>query len=417
MFPSDGGSGTGGIPSIPGDPGTLSGAATRLGATASAVRDWGSQLGSVTSGLSGTTWSGQGAVSFASCISALEANHSSAAAALADASSALSTFASVLAECQAAVRAAQAQVAQSQSSATSALNLLNSQPLPARDPAAASQRAYSEAAVQNGLQQEVGMAIAGAQAAWDQYEAAAARAAAQIGNALPSWSAIAEKIGWLNDKAGSRWLRTDTAIEGAVAQWRAGNLAPWEEAFEAGDISPAEFGGEAAQYAQYEQIAKSLFARGAVQDIAAGGITPDIRFATQLTKVSRFMAGAAVVSDVATIIKPDDGGAAGWVDRGMAGANGAVSADAVFSGAGSEAIGGALGIIDVSSSWIPVAGQVVLAGTALYLAGDWAYNNVKWFHDGVDDVGRGIADAGEGLVHDGEGLVHGAEDVAHFFGL
>ena len=161
MFPSDGGSGAGGIPSIPGDPGTLSGAASRLGAAASAVRDWGSQLGSATGGLSGTAWSGQGAVSFASCVSALEADHNSAAGALADASSALSAFASVLAECQASVRTAQLHVAQAQSSATSALSLLNAQPLPAHDPAAASQRAYSETSVQNGLQQEIGAAVAG----------------------------------------------------------------------------------------------------------------------------------------------------------------------------------------------------------------------------------------------------------------
>jgi uncharacterized protein YukE len=435
MFPSDGGSGAGAIPSIPGDPGTLSGAASRLGAAASAVRDWGSQLGSATSGLSGTAWSGQGAVSFASCVSSLEANHNSAAGALADASSALSAFASVLAECQASVRSAQSQVAQAQSSATSALSLLNAQPVPAHDPAAASQRAYSETAVQNSLQQEVGVAVARAQTAWDQYEAAAARAAAQIGNSLPGWSSVAEKIGWLNDKAGfglvpvgvgflaplaragARWIGTDRVIEGALAQWRAENLGPWEEAFEAGDVSAVEFAARVSQYGEYEQIARALFSRGAVQDIAAGGITPDLRFATPLTAASRFMAGAAVVSDMATIIKPDDGGAAGWVDRGMAGANGVASADAVFSGAGSEAIGGVLGIVDVSSSWIPVAGQVVLAGTALYLAGDWAYNNVKWFHTGVDDIGHGIVHAGEGLVHDGAGLVHGAEDVAHFFGL
>ena len=428
MFPSDGGSGAGGIPTIPGDPGTLSSAASSLGAAASAVRDWGTQLSSATSGLSGSTWSGQGAVSFASCMSVLGANHSTAAGALAEASSALSVFASVLAECQASVEAAQVQVAQAQSSATSALSLLNAQPLPAHEPGAASQRAYSEAAVQNSLQQEIGTAVARAQAAWDQYEAAAARAAAQLASSLPSWSGIADKIGWLNDKAGfglvpvgvgflaplaragARWTGTDRAVEGAMAQWRADNLAPWQEAFESGDISAAEYAAKVSQYAEYEQIARSLFTRGAIQDIAAGGITPDIRFATQLTAASRFMAGAAVVSDVATIIKPDDGGAAGWVDRGMAGANGVVSADAVFSGAGSEAIGGALGIVDVSSSWIPVAGQVVLAGTALYLAGDWAYNNVKWFHNGIDDVGHGLEDAGDGVVH-------GAEDVAHFFGF
>ena len=166
------------------------------------------------------------------------------------------------------MRTAQAQVAQAQSSATSALTLLNAQPLPAHDPAATSQRAYSEAAVQNGLQQELGTAMAGAQAAWDQYEAAAARAAAQMANAVPSWSAIAEKIGWLNDKAGFglvpvgvgflaplaragvRWAGTDRAIEGALAQWRAENLAPWEEAFEAGDISAAEYAAGAGQYAR-----------------------------------------------------------------------------------------------------------------------------------------------------------------------
>ncbi len=435
MFPSDGGSATGGIPSIPGEPGTLSSAAARLAAAASAVRDWGSQLGSVSSGLSGTTWSGQGAVSFGSCVSTLEANHRSASAALADASSALSAFASVLGECQATVRAAQAQVAQAQSSASSALSLLNSQPLPAHDPTAASQRAYSEAAVQSSLQQDVGTAVARAQAAWEQYEAAATRAAAQIANAIPSWSSIATKIGWLNDKAGfglvpvgvgflaplaragARWLETDRAIQGALADWRARNLAPWQEAFEAGELSPTEYAAKVAQYADSEQIAQALFSRGAIQDIAVGGITPEMRFATQLTGASRFMAGAAVVSDVATIIKPDDDGTAGWVDRGMAGANGVVSADAVFGGAGTEALGGALGIIDVSSSWIPVAGQVVLAGTALYLAGDWAYNNVKWFHDGIDDAGEGIEHAGEGLEHVGAGLMHGAEGVAHFLGL
>ncbi len=137
MYPSDGGSTAGGIPSIPGEPGTLSGAAARLGAAASAVRDWGSQLGSTTSGLSGTTWSGQGAMSFAACVSSLQADHRSAAAALADASSALTAYAAVLAECQSKVKAAQSQVVQAQSSAAAAMNQLNSQPLAPHDSGAA----------------------------------------------------------------------------------------------------------------------------------------------------------------------------------------------------------------------------------------------------------------------------------------
>ena len=111
------GSTAGGIPAIPGDPSTLYGAASRLGATASAVSDWGSQLGSVTSGLAGMNWSGQGAVSFGSCASALEANHGSASGALNEAATALAAFASVLADCQASVRAAQARVTDAQSAA------------------------------------------------------------------------------------------------------------------------------------------------------------------------------------------------------------------------------------------------------------------------------------------------------------
>ena len=428
MFPSDGGSTAGGIPAIPGDPGTLYGAASRLGATASAVSDWGSQLGSVTSGLAGMNWSGQGAVSFSSCASALEANHGSASGALNEAATALSAFASVLADCQASVTAAQAQVTDAQSAASSALSQLGAQPISPHDPAAATARAYSEAAVQSSLQQSMSMAISSAEAAWSRYEAAAARAAAQISSAIPSWSDVAKKIGWLNDKAGFglvpagvgflvplaragvRYLQTDNVVEAALPRWEQENLSSFEEMFEAGQVSGLEFGARVESYTDNLQIVKSLFTRAAVQDIGSGGITPEMRFATQLTAASRFMAGAAVVSDVATIIKPDDDGTAGWVDRSMAGANGVVSLDAVAGGAGTDALGGALGIVDVSSGWIPVAGQVVLAGTALYLAGDWAYNNVKFFHDGIDDTGHGLADVGGGIAH-------GASDVAHFFGL
>jgi uncharacterized protein YukE len=431
MLSADGGSGAGGIPNIPGDPGALSGAASRLGAASDAVRDWGSQLGSATSGLSGSTWSGQGAVSFASCVSALQANHRSAAAALADASSALSTYAGVLAECQAKVKAAQAQVVNAQASASSAMAQLTSQPLSPHDPGAAAARAYAEANVQSSMNQEIGLAVGAGQAAWDQFEAAAARAAAQIGSAIPSWSSISKEIGWLNDKAGFglvplgvgflvplaraglRWAQTDSVIEAAKAQWRDENLGPIERSYESGEMSDLEYEAAVARYEQNEAIASSLFEHDATRLFGSGGLD-DLPFGAALGGVSRVLAGASVASDVAEIISPDDSGAVRAVDRGMAAANGVVSADAMLGGAGTDALGGALGIVDVSTSWVPVAGQVVLAGTALYLAGDWAYNNVKWFHDGIDDVGHGVEDAGKDVYH---GITHGISDVAHFFGL
>jgi uncharacterized protein YukE len=426
MYPSAGGSTAGGIPSIPGEPGTLSGAAARLGAAASAVRDWGSQLGSSTSGLSGTTWSGQGAVSFAACVSSLQADHRSAAGALAEASSALSSFAAVLAECQAKVKAAQSQVAQAQASASLATSQLNSQPLSPHDPGAAAARSYAESNIESAMQQEVGLAVSSAQAAWDQYEAAAARAAGQIGSAIPSWSSVSKEIGWLNDKAGFGLVPLGLGFLAPLARAgvRWGQTGSLIRAFRPGwsedpDNIPMQ-DADPYLYEQSEAIAEQLFAHDGVRLFGSGGLD-DLPFAAQLAGASRFLAGAAVVSDVAEIISPDDSGAVRGLDRGMAAANGVVSADAMLGGMGTDALGGALGIVDVSTSWIPVAGQVVLAGTALYLAGDWAYNNVKWFHDGVDDVGHDLADAGEGIAQGaedvGSGIAHGADDVAHFFGL
>jgi uncharacterized protein YukE len=438
MYPAGGGSGAGGIPSIPGDPGSLSSAAARLGATASAVRDWGSQLGSVASGLSGATWSGQGAVSFATCISRLEADHRSASAALADASSALSAYAAVMAECQAKVRAAQSQVVQAQAGASSALSQLNSQPLPPHDPGAAAARSYAASNIQNSMDQEIGLATSAAQAAWDQFEAAAARAAGQIASAIPSWSSISKDIGWLNDKAGFglvplglgflaplgrafvKGMQTGQVLDEYGDGWVAERMAPYTEMLDSGQIGAGEY--EELEAAVMDRVAgvKMLFGKAAVDDIAAGGITPEMPFSGALTAGSRVLGGAAVGSDIAEIISPDDSGAVRGVDRGMAAANGVLSLDTAAGGAITETVGGVIGV-DLTTGWVPVAGQVVLAGTALYLAGDWAYNNVKWFHDGVDDAGHALADAGEGIAHGaedvGSGIAHGAEDVAHFFGL
>jgi hypothetical protein len=264
------------------------------------------------------------------------------------------------------------------------------------------------------MDQEIGLAVSQGQAAYDRYEAAALRAAAQIGSAIPGWSSISKEIGHLNDeagfglvplgvgflaplgRAGLRWAQTAGLIEKNVPDWEA---------------DPANIPTEDAYpwlYARYQELAERLFTRSAEDAVASGGLD-DLPFAAQLAGASRVLAGAAVVSDVAEIIDPDDSGAVRGLDRGMAAVNGIVSADTMLGGVGTEALGTALGV-----SWVPAAGQIVLAGTALYLAGDWAYNNVKWFHDGVDDVGEGIAHGAEDV---GSGIAHGAEDVAHFFGL
>jgi hypothetical protein len=91
--------------------------------------------------------------------------------------------------------------------------------------------------------------------------------------------------------------------------------------------------------------------------------------------------------------RPSNSGGVVWIDRGMAAANAARMSMEVL---------GAIGVIDASTGWVPVAGQVVVIATGVYLAGDFLYNNVKPFRDAVDDTGRFIASTATDAYHFGE---------------
>jgi hypothetical protein len=93
-----------------------------------------------------------------------------------------------------------------------------------------------------------------------------------------------------------------------------------------------------------------------------------------------------IVGDTYTEIKPEDNGAMGWVDRGVAGVNlGLSGADL-------------LGLVGVTAE-VPVAGQVVLVGTGLYLGGDYLYHHWTPFHDVADAVGHGTVSVAKGIWH------------------
>lgn len=93
-----------------------------------------------------------------------------------------------------------------------------------------------------------------------------------------------------------------------------------------------------------------------------------------------------IAGDVYTEIKPPDSGAMGWADRGVAGVNlGLSGADL-------------LGLAGVTAE-VPVAGQVVLVGTGLYLGGDYLYHHWKPFHDVCNDVGHATVSAAKGVWH------------------
>lgn len=99
-----------------------------------------------------------------------------------------------------------------------------------------------------------------------------------------------------------------------------------------------------------------------------------IRGATRIGKnLGRLMGFAGIVGDVFTIWDPPDRGVMGDVDGGIASVNGALVVANMF-------------------DEVPVVGQVVMAGTGVYLGGNYAYHHWPWFHDACDTVGHFVAD-------------------------
>ena len=90
---------------------------------------------------------------------------------------------------------------------------------------------------------------------------------------------------------------------------------------------------------------------------------------------------------------------------GGAGADGAeASAEVAIEGAeASEAVDGGLIALNASLDWIPVAGEVVIVGTGVYLAGDALYH-WKPFRDVANAVGHAtvrVVDDGVGKIEHG----------------
>ncbi len=158
---------------------------------------------------------------------------------------------------------------------------------------------------------------------------------------------------------------------------------------ETGNASPANL-------ARLSEVTKALdpaLDTSAAAVSAASGLS---RFTGALSVAKYGLGATAIVGDVFTMISPEDSGAMGWVDRGAAGANAAlVTGDlAVTAGVfGAEAT-------------IPVAGEVLMVGTAAYLAGDYLYHHWEPFRN----VCNTVADTTVSVVKD---VGHAASDVGH----
>jgi uncharacterized protein YukE len=149
----------------------------------------------------------------------------------------------------------------------------------------------------------------------------------------------------------------------------------------------------------------------------------------EIRGLSNVLTGLGLVADASTLISPQDHGVMAMIDRIAAGSNAAAmllqqgfsrklitfkpaeadpeaeagseeataEADAAEEAAaeGSEevateaAVDTGLITLNASLDWIPVAGEVVMIGTGVYLAGDFLYHHWTPFHDIANDIGHG----------------------------
>jgi len=196
------------------------------------------------------------------------------------------------------------------------------------------------------------------------------------------------------------------AVPGEVTAWFDELVGPTGLAFDRGEATLADFAGPLARWQARVDAAEAFTKQGvdeATKLLGEGGI----REGGALDMAGKFFGGLAIFSDALTVINPGEDGAHGTVTRVVAGVNGVATLAAMT---GTLA---AVGAIDASVGWVPVAGQVVIVATGLYLAGDWAYNNVQPFHDFVDSAASDTVSVAKTTWH---GITSGASAVGHFIG-
>jgi hypothetical protein len=408
-----------GLPRPPGDPGVATSAAHGYSAAAEQLKSAATQVLGVVKSLAGQDWSGAGSSSAVNCTVVLAGAFSQAAEAGHVAGAGLRTFGSALSHAQAQwdqarrlADEAMREEAAYRSHAESQAQTLDKQAAATANIGAAHAAAGIRSDAASYTSPLRGRAIALATQARDQATTASTSAAAAVGGAAgmittpPPAPTNAHGVAsdgkedpslleWFNTwlggantsaglltappaaLAGARWwsaARAGKVLQGqlqtlfdesvgplALIADRTGNWAPVVS--KARSFSSAATLFQGASDAQQAERRLS-FLRGGLPDspiVEVGG---------------RVLGGVGILGDIGTIWKPD-GTTVGeqTTNRVMAGANG-ISTVIVLNAATDE---------------IPVAGEVVMIGSGLYLGGDWLYNHWSPFHDAMDDTGHVIA--------------------------
>lgn len=412
---------------LPGDPGAVRQAAARIGSLCAQLGGHGSAVSRQAGQIAGSGWRGAAADRFQGLSHRLAGVHSDVESCLGTLPGALSSYAAVLEAAQQQVGRAEQMMRDAMADYSSAMARLPG-PAAGAKPADVQQHQNALNSISDSFDQRSRAASHLANGAEADHRAAAARLASHVTQVADEAHGIQATLTDIGDSLGVP-VAVLSALSTVAMLRAAGRLATVGSAFAAtaahegdvlsgflsralahGDITADEALARIVQFVDHRDLAAQVFTNEAKADAAAGGLLNLGRFTDTAKWAGRGAGVLAVVGDVYTFWHPDQGGTMGNVERGVAVANGVGTGGLLaVDGFGLAEAGGVLAA-DTTLGWVPVAGQVLVVGSGLYLMGDYLYTHTKWFHDGIDDIGHGLSEVGHGISSV-------AGSVAGFFGL
>jgi hypothetical protein len=239
-----------------------------------------------------------------------------------------------------------------------------------------------------------------AQQLHEDYENAAARLAGQLPAGSPDAWDHTEPVREILEgllapfdlAAGDFWVSQLKEVAGVTEEW----VNDW-----GGKIDAA-----GAQLASGESIVDDLLALGDEGEAVGQRVDAWYGFAPRwlsasaenLSEIRGFggvMSGLGIVADAGTLLSPQNSGAMGNVDRGVALVNGSLLA------------------ADAALSAFPVVGEVAIAATGMYLAGTYLYQHFTPFRDVASDIGRAVVHGVDDVTHDAGDAGHAVRSAWH----
>jgi uncharacterized protein YukE len=401
-----------------GDPGAIDGAAAALNAAAGQISTAAGQVSSEGAAVGGS-WSGPAAAAFEDAVGSVRSGLDALAGHHRDAAGALTAYATALREAQAAAnQAAQAYGVAQQRYDTTMGNLASHPPA---GPGAQSALAQSQNQALDGLNNAYGSASTSSSHACQDATHAAQVCAAKLAEIAAdikdtSLHKFLDLMGGPGTVLGA--LGVTMQVKSGLTTWnllRAMKTGDWS-ALE--DADPKGYQSVVAIVSKYGEnsseatkawmnfeatVAKDSF--GDMVDAAVPASQVPGGLAGAMDVLGKIGFVTSIAADVMTLADGQSTGMEKTMSAvnlgGVAMAAGGITVDAA---AGTTVLA-ALGATDAVAAAIPVVGEVVIAGTAVYFAYDWASNHWTDITNWADDAGHGLSTAYHAVVNEGEHLV------------